>query len=389
MIQPLILAALTLSSPCQAFVQVEQKKAPRVTRQDLADVVQDIDAAFTAGRRLPATDGRSALAETNLAFDAITETFFSLNLVEAMDELLTMRVALFGDNAEPFLSTRVEGKPPVKIRGAPLRAELLKRWEALGDGVPAEAARAFKSRARLKWEAPSPAKSNEFLIDPAPYEASLQREILALESGVSPYALRRGDHWRTFAHGRRDLGARVFCPNSAPDSGMPLVVAFHGAGGDENFLFEIAGQGHIKALAERSGALVVAPFTIDFMSSKKAFESLLRGIKVDYEYDETRVYVLGHSMGAMATAKLCHEVPSLLTAAACIAGFSASEFDASLPIAVFSGELDAIVPFAGVKAAAERAAKAGAQVRFTPMEDQGHTLLLPSALDLIFEGWFP
>lgn len=389
MIQPLILAALAFPSPYQASVQVEQKAAPRVTRQGLADVVQDIDAAFTAGRRLPATDGQSALAETNLAFDAITQTFFSLNLVGAMDELLTMRAALFGQNAEPFLSTRIEGKPPVKISGAPLRAELLERWEALGDGAPADASRAFNSRARLNWEAPSSAKSNEFLIDPAPYEASLQREILALENGANPYALRRGDHWRTFVHGRRDLGARVFCSNSAPDSGMPLIVAFHGAGGDENFLFEVAGQGHIKALAERSGALVVAPFTIDFMSSKKAFESLLRGIKIDYDYDESRVYVLGHSMGAMATAKLCHEVPKLIAAAACIAGFSTYEFDASLPISVFAGELDAIVPFAGVKASAERAAKAGAQVRFTPMKDQGHTLLLPSALDLIFEGWFP
>ncbi len=391
MIQSLILAAFGFCSPYSTFAQVELgiDKTPRpVTRRSLAEVVQDIDAAFTAGRRLPATEHRSALAETNLAFDAITKTFFSLNLVEAMNELVTMRAALLSDGAGPFQSTRLEGKPPVKLEGGGLRAQLLERWKALGEGAPAGAARAFRSRLKLSWEAPSPAISNEFLIDPATYEASLRREIDVLESGASPYALRRGDHWRTFAHGRRNLGARVYLSDSAPESGMPLVVAFHGAGGDENFLFEIAGQGHIKTLAERNGALVVAPFTIDFMSSKKAFESLLTGIKHDFDFDEKQVFVVGHSMGAMATAKLCHEAPERLAGAACIAGFSFYDFDESLPIRVIAGELDAIVPFAGVKATAERAAKAGSQVRFTPMKDQGHTLLLPEALDIAFGDWF-
>ena len=46
------------------------------------------------------------------------------------------------------------------------------------------------------------------------------------------------------------------------------------------------------------------------------------------------------------------------------------------------------MPFEFVKIGAELAAKAGAQVRFTPMKDQGHTLLLPAAFDLVFEDWF-
>ena len=361
MIQPMILSVLALVPSTQETNEVKV----RVTRQDLAEAVQEVDAAFTEGKRLPASEGRTALAETNLAFDRITKTFFSLNLVAALEELAALRSGLLGPNAEPFPQAvqeshvdgvwvrhaagwgsepgwevrtrtrlRSEASPKSRggemltiIQGAPLRAQLLERLEGLADDAPAGAVRAMRRRLKLRWDAPSQAKTAEFLIEPVTYEASLVGEMAALERGEDPYALRRGDHWRTFPHGRRDLSVRVFCPNSAPESGMPLVVAFHGAGGDENFFFEIAGQGHIKTLAERHGALVVSPFTIDYMSSKKAFESLLAGIKTAYDFDEERVFIVGHSLGAIGVSKLCDEVPERLAAAACIAGFTQHEFD--------------------------------------------------------------
>ena len=432
MIQVLILSALAAvpstqgAAPGKAAAEDSGDVRVLVTRQDLAEAVQDIDAAFTEGKLLPASEERTALAETNLAFDRITKTFFSLNLVAALGELAQMRTELLGPEAVPFPSVvmeskvdgvwvrhaaRWQGQPewevrprtrinldvpavepvnerPLIIAGAPLRASILERLEGLGEKGPDGAARALRQRLKLRWDAASQVKTAEFLTGPAAFEASLVREMEALEREENPYALLRGDHWRTFPHGRRNLAARVFCPNSSPESGMPLVVAFHGAGGDENFLFEIAGQGRIKTLAEQHGALVVAPFTIDFLSSKKAFESLLAGIKSAYDYDEERVFVVGHSMGAMAVSRLCGELPERLTAAACIAGFAKQDFDAALPIHVLSGDLDLIVPFEGVKASAESAANAGAQVRFTAMKDQGHTLLLPAALERVFEDWF-
>lgn len=394
MISSLVVSFFALGScPQGAAAQVLEPTRARVTRQDFAEVVQDVDAAFTNGRRLPAAGGRSALAATNLAFDAITMTFFSLQLVRAFEELVALREELGDPDAGLFGSRAPDQKEgngsSGGLQGATLRQALLARLEKLGEGVPEDAARALRQRLKLRWDAPSKVRSAEFLIEPVTYEASLLAEMVSLERGEDPYALRRGDHWRTFIHGRRGLATRVFFPGAAAESAMPLVVAFHGAGGDENFLFEVAGQGRIKTLAERHGALVVAPFTIDFMSSKKAFESLLAGIKADYDFDESRVFVVGHSMGAMTVAKLCQWAPERLAAAACIAGFTEQEFGPIPPIHVISGELDSIVPFAGVKSAAEAAASAGAPVRFTAMKDQGHTLLLPAALDLVFADWFP
>ncbi|MEM8712519.1 MAG: hypothetical protein AAGG01_16315, partial [Planctomycetota bacterium] len=209
----------------------------------------------------------------------------------------------------------------------------------------------------------------------------------ALKRGEDPFRSRRGDHWRTFAHGRRNLAARVYLPESAPSEGMPLVVALHGAGGDENFLFELAGDGHIKRLADRHGCLVVCPLTPDFMFSGRPCLSLLKGIAGAYPYDAEAVYVLGHSMGAMATAKIAGWHSARLAGAACVAGFTSTETE-SLPITVVAGELDRIVSFAGVEAAAKESAKEGRSVTFHPLADQGHTLLLPQAMDLVFEDWF-
>ncbi|QDV09126.1 Alpha/beta hydrolase family protein [Planctomycetes bacterium Poly30] len=380
----LLALAISVASTAQEVPeQTAPTPPPRVTRQALAHIVQSIDAKFAAGRRLPASEERSALAATNLAFDRATGLFFQLNLVDARAELEAL------DRGLGVLESADASKPEEtteKIGGGMLRQSLLRTLDGLGD-APEHAVRAVRSRLELKWEDPSPERSAEFLIDVPAFEAALKRDVAALEKGLDPFLDRRGDHWRTFVHGRRDLVARVYCPESAPAKGIPLVVALHGAGGDESFMFELGGDGRIKELADRHGCLVVAPFTTDFLFSAKPFASLLAGIERSYDIDRSRVYVLGHSMGAMATAGLAEKARDSITAACCIAGYRATQ-SGDLPMLVLAGTLDRIVSFGGVKAAAEKAARAGRPVRFESLEDQGHTLLLAAALDLAFAAWF-
>jgi predicted esterase len=377
------------SSATIAAQEPSKQEAPiqRITRQSLEQIVQRIDAKFTAGRRLPATDARSALAATNLSFDCATQRFFALNLVGAMAELEALDRELGALDivkpAEPIVSA-VSAKG--KMHGAELRSASLAAIAEL-ENAPLHALRAVRSRLELSWEDPSPERSAEFLIDVPSYEAALAEEVAALRQGKDPFLDRRGDHWRTFMHGRRDLVARVYCPSSAPSKKVPLVIALHGAGGDENFMFELGGDGHVKELADRHGCLVVAPFTLDFTFSAKPLESLLAGIERSYDIDRSRVYVVGHSMGAMATSKLAAKARGSITAACCIAGYQATD-SGDLPILVIAGTLDSIVSFNRVKKAAQAAATAGRPVRFMPLEDQGHTLVLAAALDLAFAAWF-
>ncbi|MEM9802858.1 MAG: alpha/beta fold hydrolase [Planctomycetota bacterium] len=247
------------------------------------------------------------------------------------------------------------------------------------------AGRAFFSRASLIANASSMERSAEFLRGVKAHVTDVDDELSALENGDDPYRLRRGETWRTFVQVRRDLAANVYLPSDAPADSIPLVLCLHGAGTDESYFFGFAGFGHVRELADRHGCLVVAPFTPDLLAQPKAFDALLAGIAEDYPIDSSRIFVLGHSLGAIATAQLCRDRPERIAGACCVAGFAPVDEEAP-PILVVQGERDPSVSAARIRAAIE--ASEGAEVTYVELEDQGHTLLLPEALDRAFARWF-
>ncbi len=267
---------------------------------------------------------------------------------------------------------------------AEMRARWLARLAALSD-VEADAARVFTSRAELRWEAPSQERSSEFLTNGVRHAQAVEGELAILEEGRDPYRSRLGDLWRTHAHGDRDLPLRLFAPASLGEALVPVVVAFHGAGGDESFFFELAGNGLIKKLASDHGCLVVAPFTPYYLATPTAFDSLVDALAADYPIDRARIYLIGHSLGATTVARLVAERGERIHAAVCVAGFRAVPKDGP-PVLVIQGELDPIVR-------AERVAKSvrdskDADVESIVLEDMGHTLLLQRAVNLAFQRWF-
>lgn len=246
--------------------------------------------------------------------------------------------------------------------------------------------RVLRERLSLLVDAPSPERSREFLLATPELAAAIANEARRLCAGERPYRNAFGDLWRTVAHGRRDLAVRVYMPRVLRAEPWPLVVAFHGAGGDENFLFELAGDGYLKQLADEHGFIVVCPMTADFALSAPAFDSLLAGLAADYSIDPTQVFLFGHSMGAGAVSNLCRLRPEAIAKAVCVAGFGGVDAD-SPPVLVLAGELDPIAPPARLQRGAEAARAAGADVRFEQLADQGHTLLLPAALRRAVEFW--
>jgi predicted esterase len=267
-----------------------------------------------------------------------------------------------------------------------LAAELVARANAMPEGDLSGARAAFLSRCALLVDAPAPDRSAEFLSPPFRLLPELRAEIEALEEGRDPYAGRPGGLWRTFALGRRARGFYVHAPASvaASQEPVPLVVALHGAGADEMFFPFASGAGHLVQLAEERGFLLACPRTADVSFNPRGFDALVETLAESYAVDRERVYVLGHSMGAMATANLTRKRGAAIARAVCIAG--AQELGLGTPTLLLAGARDRVVSASGVRRAYEAARAAGAEVAYEEYAG-GHTLPLARALTRAVQ-WF-
>lgn len=255
----------------------------------------------------------------------------------------------------------------------------------------AQALLACRSRNDLLGDRPSEDRLAEYLADPTSLIPSLQAEIESLVHGKNPYKNRPGDYWRTYRVGVADVPARVFLPPAKAAAGpVPLLIAFHGAGVDENIYFDAYGSGILKELADERGIMVVAPFTNPFLMEPGLFMPLIDAIEMDVSVDRRRIYVLGHSLGGVTTALVARAHPDRIAAACCISsGGDLQNADALPPTLVMIGDIDAISRPAAVRSGAERAMARGLPVELRRRSDYGHTLLvgavLPEAIDWLLE----
>jgi poly(3-hydroxybutyrate) depolymerase len=183
---------------------------------------------------------------------------------------------------------------------------------------------------------------------------------------------------------------RVYAPaNRAPGARLPLVVALHGAGGDENMFLEAYGAGAIRGLADTRGFIVVTPATMPMLRSTDALARLIDTLATELPVDRARVYLLGHSLGAAAAWNLARLRPDLVAAVVCISGacggVPAPAPPRVPPLLSVVGELDPIAQPARVEAAAAEARAAGRAVEFRLVPGYGHTLVvgvvLPDVVD--------
>ena len=85
------------------------------------------------------------------------------------------------------------------------------------------------------------------------------------------------------------------------DPSWPIVVALHGAGGDENMFHWGYGAGLLERLAEEKEFILVSPLTTRFSTRPEVFDALLDAVASMTPFaDRGRVCLLGHSLGAMA-----------------------------------------------------------------------------------------
>ena len=100
--------------------------------------------------------------------------------------------------------------------------------------------------------------------------------------------------------------------------------------------------------------------------------------------DRTRVYLLGHSLGAAAAWNVARQRPDLVAAIACISGacggVPAPAPPRVPPLLSVVGELDPIAQPARVEALVAEARAAGRAVEFRLVPGYGHTLVVGAVL---------
>jgi len=307
----------------------------------------------------------------------------SSNVDIPVSELLTNRYTIFaslGDSGDALEVGRWSVVPESLDAVAARNSQTLKDIEGSSPALE-QALATCVARNGLLSDNPSPENTAQLLFDPNQLANEVAAEIKALAKGENPYVGRAGDYWRVLKAETKESPMRVYLPDSADTSKpLPLVVAFHGAGGDENMFMDAYGAGIIKDTADKHGFLLVTPRTYDYGGNTigDMFDALIEAIGYDYNIDANRIYVLGHSMGGGATNNLINSRPTVIAAAAPICGFRElkTSKEETPPTLVIAAELDPLARPGRVEPGAQKAIDAGLPVEYKLMKNYGHTLVV-------------
>lgn len=241
------------------------------------------------------------------------------------------------------------------------------------------------ARNDLLSDNPDRSRSGLLLVPPDQLSTDVKNEIDALERGENPYRLRAGQTLRALPGMMAASPYWVFAPTELVTGSnlqpAPLVIAFHGAGGDERMFLDGYGNGQLRRLASLLGFILVTPSTNDILLNPDLFNTLLDEVRRDYQIDAQRVYLVGHSLGGVLTARLTSLYTDRIAATLCIAGgMSWAEIDNCPPTYVAAGLLDPINPPARLKGLVDAARAAGKPVEFHEFKNYGHTLLVGPVL---------
>jgi poly(3-hydroxybutyrate) depolymerase len=179
-----------------------------------------------------------------------------------------------------------------------------------------------------------------------------------------------------------DGGSRnyyLFVPDSVKEKPAPLIVMLHGSGRDGKILLD-----HWQSIAKKEGVILAGPdATVREgwsmgKDSPLLLKDLVDDVKVKYTIDPRRVYLFGHSAGAIHALKIGVLESEYFAAVAVHAGAFEAEFapyvrraPRKIPIAIWVGTNDAFFPLAPVRATRDALNEEGFDAQLT--EIRGHT----------------
>jgi poly(3-hydroxybutyrate) depolymerase len=227
-------------------------------------------------------------------------------------------------------------------------------------------------------------------FDPERDLAAAEAVATAVKAGKDPFAGRTGDirrHYRLDA-ANEILPYRTYVPSAYTGAkAFPLIIALHGLGGTEDAFFDNY-EKKLPPLAESHGYIVAAPLgyrvdgsygwglgtppadpntkrTQDF--SEQDVMQVLARMRQLYKIDDSRIYLLGHSMGAIGTWKIAPKYPDIWAAIAPFSGAGAAatlERIRTVPEIVVHGDADPTVNVAGSRTMVAKLKEMGTEVKY-------------------------
>jgi len=242
-------------------------------------------------------------------------------------------------------------------------------------------------------------------------ELTKAEAILAAAKGAKdPFKGRTGDFERHYLlQGANEIMPyRVYVPkNYDALKATPLVIALHGLGANEDSFFDAYSQ-LAPQLAEEYGLLMAAPLGFrrdgfygstamggnDVASrrrteySEKDVLEVVRLMKAAYNVDESRVYLMGHSMGAIGTWALGSKYPQMWAALVAFSGTGAPSLAATMkaiPQFVVHGDADNTVNVSGSRNMVGELKKLNGNVTYLEIVGGGHTDVVVPNLGIAFQ----
>lgn len=159
---------------------------------------------------------------------------------------------------------------------------------------------------------------------------------------------------------------------------FPLVLFLHGAGERGNDLEKVKVHGLPRLVKEGNEFpfIVVSPQCPDnIFWNVDVLIALLDEIEENYHIDKNRIYVTGLSLGGHGTWSLALAQPKRFAAIAPVCGWSVPSVACTLkdiPIWVFHGAKDVVVPINSSEVMVERLKLCGSNVKFTVYPEANH-----------------
>ena len=240
--------------------------------------------------------------------------------------------------------------------------------------------------------------------------AKAEAILAGAKGGKDPFKGRTGDFERHYVlQGANEvMPYRVYVPKGyAASKPTALVIALHGLGANEDSFFDSYSQ-LPPQLAEQHGMLMAAPLgyrpdgfygspimgAADAASRRKTEYSekdvleVLRLMKAAYNVDESRIYLMGHSMGAIGTWALGAKYPQTWAALVPFSGVGSpalAEQMKGIPQFVVHGDADNTVNVSGSRNMVAALKKAGADVTYIEVVGGSHTDMVVPNLPKAFE----
>jgi poly(3-hydroxybutyrate) depolymerase len=241
--------------------------------------------------------------------------------------------------------------------------------------------------------------------------ANAEAVLAAVKAHKDPFAGRTGDIKRHYAldDAMEVMPYHLYVPTTYTSArAFPLIIALHGLGGTEDAFFDTYGR-QMPQLAEQHGYIIAAPLgyrvdgqygwglgnppsdpkveTVQRLSEEDVMRVLAQA-KSLYNVDPNRIYLMGHSMGAIGTWKLAAKYPDIWAAVAPFSGRGTPatiEKMRGIPEFVVHGDADPTVNVEGSRTMVAAMKALGVEVKYIEVSGGNHSSVVQPHFEEMFQ----